>query len=102
MRIIEIAPLENGAHRNQSGSFRTIPAGWAVVPDALATENFPFGEIEVERIEGVWTVTAWTPGVMPEPVPEPEPEPTLDDRVTAIETAIADGLKLYEEDLSNA
>lgn len=30
MRIIEIVALENGAHRNQTGSFstQTIPNGW--------------------------------------------------------------------------
>lgn len=65
MKIIEIAPLENGAHRNQSDSFRTIPAGWAVIPDSMTTDNFPFGEVVAEEIDGIMTVTAWTPGVIP-------------------------------------
>lgn len=72
MRIIEIAPLENGAHRNQSGSFRTIPTGWAVIPDSMATDNFPFGEVVAEEIDGVMTATAWTPGAIPAaPAPTP-------------------------------
>ena len=74
MRIIEISALDNGAHRNQSGTFSVIPEGWAVIPDELSTKNFPFGEVEVAEINGVMTVTKWTPVVMPEPEPiEPEP-----------------------------
>lgn len=61
MRIIEIEKLDNGAHRNQDGSFLKIPEGWAVIPDTLETGNFPFGEIEAEEINGVMTVTKWTP-----------------------------------------
>lgn len=76
MRIIEIAPLENGAHRNQTGTLQTIPDGWAVIPDDMDTENYPFGVVEAQEIEGVMTVTSWTPGTIPEPEPEPEPEPT--------------------------
>lgn len=39
---------------------------------------------------------------LPEPEPEePETENSLEDRVTALETAIAEGLTLYEEDLGN-
>ena len=74
MKIIEIAPLDNGAHRNQNGGLSVVPAGWAVIPDAMVCENFPFGEVEVTEIDGVMTVTSWTPGVMPEPEPVPEPE----------------------------
>lgn len=74
MRIIEIAPLENGAHRNQSGLFRTIPTGWAVIPNNMATDNFPFGEVVAEEIDGVMTVTSWVAGEIPveqEPVLTP-------------------------------
>ena len=63
MQIIEILALDNGAHRNQSGDFRTIPEGWAVI--ACETPNFPFGTPTVEEINGVMTVTAWTPGELP-------------------------------------
>ena len=73
MRIIEIQPLSNGAHHNQEGTFRTVPAGWAVIPpDMEIPETFPFVDIEVDG----QTVTSMTAGVVPEPEPEPEPEPT--------------------------
>lgn len=82
MRIIEIAALSNGAHRNQTGTFSTIPSGWAVIPDSIATpDTFPFVDIEVE--DGV--VTAMTAGTVPEPEPEPEPEPTAEERISSLE-----------------
>lgn len=86
MKIIEIAALDNGAHRNQNGGLSVVPDGWAVVPDDLVTENFPFGEVTVEEIDGVMTVTAWAPGVLPEPEPEPvapADEPTVWDELDA-------------------
>ena len=83
MRIIEIAALDNGAHRNQTGSFATVPDGWAVIPDSMVCENFPFGEVEVAEINGVMTVTKWTPGEMPEPEPMPEPEKDVWDELDA-------------------
>lgn len=71
MRIIEIAALENGAHRNQEGVFATIPDGWAVVPSTMAVpDTFPFVDIEVDGN----IVVSMTAGIMPEPEPEPEPE----------------------------
>lgn len=79
MKIIEIKSLENGAHRNQTSNMRTVPDGWAVIPDGMEIENFPFGDVTVEEINGVMTVTSWTPGEIPEPEPEPEPEPTTDE-----------------------
>lgn len=73
MFIIEIEPLDNGAHRNQTGDFRTLPEGWAGVPSSTEIpDTFPFVNIEVEN--GV--VTSMTAGVVPDPEPEPEPEPT--------------------------
>lgn len=71
MKIIEIKALENGAHRNQTGTFKTIPDGFAVVPDDMELENFPFGEVTAEEIDGVMTVTKWTAGTIPE-VEKPE------------------------------
>lgn len=68
MRIIEIAALENGAHRNQTSN--ACPDGWAVIPDDMECANFPFGEVEVE--DGV--VTAWTSGTLPE-----EEQPTAEE-----------------------
>lgn len=76
MTIIEITPLENGAHRNQtSDQIGPLPEGWAAVPvEMLPLENFPFGEVTVETFEDVPTVTSWTPLPMPEPDPVTEPE----------------------------
>lgn len=83
MTMLEIAALENGAHRNQTyHSF--LPDGWAVIPDGMECENFPFGEVEAEEIGGMMTVTKWVPGVMPEPEPLPEPEPTTDEILNAM------------------
>lgn len=73
MRIIEIIALDNGAHRNQTGSFSVVPDGWAVIPDDLMTPNFPFGEVTVDDSKPP-VVTGWTPGEIPEPEPTPEPE----------------------------
>ena len=91
MLIIEIRPLENGAHRNQTCNLNAIPEGWAEVPDSISVpDTFPFVDIEVDG----QIVTAMTAGTVPEPEPEPEPEPTLEDRVSSIETAIERGLAL--------
>ncbi|MEJ8729289.1 hypothetical protein WKS99_09635 [Flintibacter sp. HCN-6482] len=91
MLIIEIQPLENGAHRNQTCNLNTIPKGWAEVPPGISVpDTFPFVDIEVDG----QTVIAMTAGIVPEPEPEPEPEPTLEDRVSSIETAIERGLTL--------
>lgn len=69
MRIIEIAPLENGAHRNQTGMFAEIPEGWALIPEDMKTpDTFPFVDIKVK--DGI--VTGMTAGEMPEPEPEEE------------------------------
>ena len=82
MRIIEIAPLDNGAHRNQNGGLSVVPEGWAVIPADMETHNFPFGEVEVAEIDGIMTVTKWTPGEPPEPTPV-TPEPTQLDIIEA-------------------
>ena len=75
MRIIEIAALENGAHRNQEGVFVSIPEGWAVSPFSTAVpDTFPFVDIEVE--DGI--VVKMTAGVMPEPEPVEEVPSQLD------------------------
>lgn len=94
MRIIEIQAFENGGHRNQTGNFKTIPEGWAVIPDELETPNFPFGEVETEEKGGVMTVTKWIAGTIPE-VEEPEQPVSKLDRV--IEALYKAG-KLTEEE----
>ena len=92
MRAIEIAALSNGAHRNQTG-LDVIPDGWEVIPDDMVCENYPFGVVTAEEIDGVMTVTGWTPGAMPEPEPAPEPKPEtptdLEARVAALEADAA-------------
>lgn len=86
MTIIEISALDNGAHRNQSGNMQTVPDGWAVIPESMETKNFPFGNATAEEINGVMTVTSWTPGEIPEPGPEPGPVKSVGDRVTELES----------------
>lgn len=87
MHIIEIAPLDNGAHRNQNGGINTVPEGWAVIPENMdIPETFPFVNIEVKN--GI--VTSMTAGEMPEPEPyEPEPVDEGDQPVTWNELATA-------------
>ena len=81
MRIVEIKALDNGAHNNQTinGVLANIPEGYAVIPDDMECENFPFGEVKAEEIDGVMTVTEWIPGEIPEPMPEAEAEPTTNE-----------------------
>ena len=93
MLIIEIEALDNGAHRNQTGTFHTVPEGWAEVPSSIQIpDTFPFVDITVDG----QTVTSMIAGVVPEPEPEPEPEPTLDERVTSLETTKADQASVDE------
>jgi hypothetical protein len=49
MNMLEIAALANGAHRNQT-FHGILPDGWAVVPEDMELENFPFGEVTAEEI----------------------------------------------------
>lgn len=88
MTIIEIAALENGAHRNQTVSELTeLPEGWAVIPDELLEiwdAAKPF--VSVTASDGV--VTELTAGEAPPP-DEEEPEPdTLEQRISDIEDAL--------------
>lgn len=82
MRIVEVQALSNGAHRNQSGTFSTIPQGWAVIPDDMILENFPFGEILTEENDGVLMASKWIAGEMPI-VEEPEKPITETERLRA-------------------
>ena len=91
MTIIKIEPHDNGGHDNQTSSAPIpIPEGWAIIPEDMGTpetlENYPFGEVSVETIDGVPTVTSWTPLPMPEPYPDPEPETgyTAEDMIAAL------------------
>ena len=91
MRIVQIDALDNGAHRNQTiDSLTAIPVGWAVVPDEMTTENFPFGDLTAEKIDGVMMVTSWTPGVIPEPEPEPIRNPSANELIDILLGVSAD------------
>ena len=91
MRIIEIAPLKNGAHRNQTvfGEI-TLPDGWAVIPDNIETQNFPFGDIDVEEIDGIMTVTHWEPGIIPGQEPSVILNKTKQSKLTEISKSCED------------
>lgn len=86
MHIIEIAPLDNGAHNNQNGGISTIPTGWAVIPeDMIIPETYPFVDIEVDG----QTVIKMTAGVMPDPEPVEEVQ-TIEDQITDIQEVLLD------------
>lgn len=81
MKIIEIEPLSNGGHRNQSSdSMIVIPEGWAKIPEDMEFPNsFPFVDIEVEE----QTVIKMNARKVPEPEPQPDPEPTAFEKFDA-------------------
>lgn len=87
MTIIEIAALENGAHRNQTVSELTeLPEGWAVIPDVLMdTWDAAKPFVSVTASDGV--VTELTAGEAPPDEDEPEPD-TLEQRISDIEDAL--------------
>ena len=73
MRLIKIQILGNGAHDNQTinnvdPSTFPIPEGYAVIPEDIVCENFPFGKVTVKEIDGIMTVTKWVAGTIPEPI----------------------------------
>lgn len=80
MQIIEISALSNGAHRNQTWSGETVPAGYAGIPDGITIPNsFPFVDITMDEDGQIVSLTA-------REVPEPEPEvvePTEAERLRA-------------------
>ena len=61
----------------------------------------PDPEIETSSVTVTPDLEAWEEWKASQP-PEPEPEPSVEERVTNLETAIANGLNLYEGDLGNA
>lgn len=105
MIIIEIKSSENYAHRNQTiygGTLKNIPEGWAVIPDNMATPNFPFGEVTTEKIDGVMFVTNWDARPIPTVDNEEVDEPTsnLEQLRAEIETLYKSG-KLTEEEYNS-
>lgn len=96
MLIVKMKAYPNGGHANQDGPEVPVPEGWAMIPEAVGTmetlENFPFGEIAVEDVDGVPTVTGWAPLLVPEPGESEEPEEppaALETRVDALEQTTA-------------
>ena len=84
MKMIEIAALSNGAHRNQTFA-GVLPDGWVAIPDAMEPlENFPFGEVTAEESDGVMTLIGWVPGAVPEAVFEPEAAPGFEEDAAAM------------------
>lgn len=81
MKIIEIMPLLNGGHRNQTVSGAvSVPDGWAFIPDDMAIpETYPFVDLVVYGNQ----VVSMTAGAVPEPEPEPQPEPTETEQLRA-------------------
>ena len=65
MLIIEISAA-NGAHRNQTGSFATIPDGWVVVPSEMETEAMGYLPYIDLTVSG-GAITAVAQGTIPEP-----------------------------------
>lgn len=103
MIIVKISPASNGAHEWQS-YHGVVHDGWALCrEDASTLQNFPFGKVTAEEVDGVMVMTEWTPGETPKPV-EPAPTPTLDERVTDLETALAESdavaMSLYEASIA--
>ena len=95
-RFIKIQGNEAGAHQNQThlgppycihGKL-WIPDGYAVIPNDMETPNFPFGDITVEEINGIPTVTSWTPREIPEPEPDPVPEPSTREQIDELKEAM--------------
>lgn len=60
MLIVQIAPLENGAHDNQTYHGQ-LPEGWAVLESMEGASNFPFGNFDVEMRDGVPYAVNWRP-----------------------------------------
>lgn len=90
MRIVEVVKLENGSHRNCDFNTNVpfiLPEGWAVIPEGMETLNFPFGEVNVEKVKEIMTVIEWVPGVVPEVPEEVEEEGS---GISAIEQLRAD------------
>lgn len=83
MKMLEIKALSNGSHNNQT-FHGVLPEGWALIPEDMDTPNFPYGEVEAAEVDGVVTVTKWTPGELP--VPEVIPPTPAQQREEAYNT----------------
>ena len=85
MRLIKIKASKSGGHFTYTiDHISKIPEGWAVIPDDMETPNLPYGDITVEEINGIMTVTSWTPGEIPDFPQEPKNEPSADEVLNAL------------------
>lgn len=112
MKYIRATPNPSGAYpAPQSNPFPgAIPLADEQAETVLRYNGFVTITSHEETIVGEFTRTVYT--VEPDLEaweawkeslpPEPEPEPSVEERVTSLETAIANGLNLYEGDLGNA
>lgn len=102
MTIIELAPLENGAHRNQSVSGKiTPPEGWAVIPAGMELPaTFPFVDVETDEAGQITSITANQEAydAAMAAIPEPAPETPDSDVWEALDAAYQQG---YEEGVNN-
>lgn len=93
MTIVKILKREDGGHSNQTMYSMTpaifpVPDGYCLVPDTmLPLENFPYGDLEAEEIDGVMTLTKWTAEELP---PEPEPQPPVPSEQDDINAMLVD------------
>lgn len=79
-----------------------------IIPEyALPVEKWYGAEFAAECVESPddveqhWVYDPETGTFSEPPEPEPvEPEPTIEERMTALENAIAEGVTLYEEDVN--
>ena len=85
MQIIEIASLENGAHRNQDGFIGEVPNGWAIIPEGMELQNFPFGDLAVDETQTPPVMASWTPLPVPDDPPPEDAPLTVEARLTALE-----------------
>lgn len=85
MRLIRIEAETSGGHAYQTiDSISVVPNGWAVIPDDMDTPNIPYGDITVEEIDGVMTVTSWVARENPEPTEPTEREPSTAEILNAM------------------
>ena len=65
LRIVEIKAMSGGVHKSQ-GYHGEVLKGYALIPEGMEMLNFPYGEVMAKEVNGVMTVTKWTPGEVPE------------------------------------
>ena len=109
MKYIDSTPNESGAYQNVKcepfpGCLPLTDGQAAVLVQYngfVTITQEPDEEIEGSSVTVTPDLEAWE--AWKESLPSaPEPTPSVEERVTSLETAIANGLNLYEGDLGNA